>query len=333
MKSKSQRVSSVDVANVANVSQSTVSRVFSPNGHKVSEKTRKKVLAVAEELGYEPNIMARSMVVKRTRLIGLVYESMDNEFYIKTVDYFTKYFQENEYFVLLFKLAKGQNLEEQIQLAMRYNVDGLVITTAMISPESISWCLKLKDTPIFLFNRVSEGIELNSVCCRNYDGAYSVVEYLVNKGKKNLLFISGDKNASTNAEKESGFNDAVNRFGIKGRMIGDSFSYECGMKAGKEYVDGDYSDVDGVFCSNDYIAMGFYDYLRHNTDIEIPSGLALVGYDGIVDNINYPITTYRQPLETMIKETVRVLVGFNERPSNKTMHLSYSGEIVEKASV
>ncbi len=133
MKNKTKRVSSVDVAKAANVSQSTVSRVFSPNSHKVSEKTREKVLAVAEELGYEPNVIARSMIVNSTRLIGLVYESMDNEFYIKTIDYFTRYFQDNDYFVMLLKLGKGQSLEDQIQQALRYNVDGLVITTAMIS--------------------------------------------------------------------------------------------------------------------------------------------------------------------------------------------------------
>ncbi len=156
---------------------------------------------------------------------------------------------------------------------------------------------------------------------------------MVDKGKKNLLFVSGDKSASTNSEKESGFRDAVKRYGITGRIIGDSFSYECGMKAGKEFVEGAYSDVDGVFCSNDYIAMGFYDFLKHNTDIKVPDDLALIGYDGLVNNVNYPITTYRQPLKTMIRETVRVMVNSIDRPTNKTMHLSYLGEIIEKASV
>jgi len=124
--------SQIDVARLANVSQAAVSRTFT-QGASVSEETREKVMAAAKELGYRPNVIARSLIRKSTNIIGLVVMRFMNPFYSRMIRDFTRALQEQNYWTLLLNIAQNQELEKTLPMALQYQVDGLIITSTTLS--------------------------------------------------------------------------------------------------------------------------------------------------------------------------------------------------------
>ena len=132
--------SQIDVARLANVSQAAVSRTFT-KGASVSEETRTKVLAAAKELGYRPNVIARSLIQKSTNIIGLVVMRFTNPFYACMIREFTKALQEQGYWTLILNIAQAQELEETLPTALQYQVDGLIITSTTLSSSLAEECV------------------------------------------------------------------------------------------------------------------------------------------------------------------------------------------------
>jgi DNA-binding LacI/PurR family transcriptional regulator len=132
-------VSSVEVARLAGVSQAAVSRVFTP-GASVSDEMRQKVMAAAKQLGYRPNAIARSLNQRSTHMIGLVMVRFMNPFYARLLQEFTAKLQALGYWTLLLNIAHGDELEQALPLALQYQVDGLIITSAMLSSHLAEEC-------------------------------------------------------------------------------------------------------------------------------------------------------------------------------------------------
>ena len=126
---------SMDVARLAGVSQSAVSRVFTP-GASASPKTSEKVRKAAEELGYRPNSLARAMVSGRSRIIGLVVAYLNNQFYPEALEKLSKRLQERGYHVLVFMTAKTQgDVSDVIEEILDYQVDGIIAASVALSSE------------------------------------------------------------------------------------------------------------------------------------------------------------------------------------------------------
>ena len=124
-------VTSGDVAKLAKVSQSAVSRALTP-GASVSEKTREKVLKAANALGYRPNALARAMISGRSRLIAMLVAYLDNQFYPIVLEHMSRTLQGEGYQVLLFMTDPGTQ-DEVVQKILQYQVDGIVMASATLS--------------------------------------------------------------------------------------------------------------------------------------------------------------------------------------------------------
>ena len=122
---KKVKITSVEVANLAGVSQSTVSRAFTPESP-VAKKTREKVISIAKRFGYQPNAMARSLITRKSNMVGIVISNVTtNPFYPEVLDLLSRKFQENDHKVMLFSVHRDQNLDDILPQLLEYQVDGI----------------------------------------------------------------------------------------------------------------------------------------------------------------------------------------------------------------
>jgi DNA-binding LacI/PurR family transcriptional regulator len=300
----------------------------------VSEETRKLVLETAKRLGYRPSMIARSLNRQTTSIIALVVRNFSTHFYMEAIRLFSLLFQQRGYAIMLINVEDEKDGEERLLKALEYQVAGLVITSATLTSDLVERCLAYS-TPVFLFNRLSEGKRVNSVCCDNVAGGERVAEYLIERGHRKLVYVSGESSSSTNRDRRAGFFSRAEALGAGDIFVVDGdFSYRSGWAAAEMLFSSGRS-FDGVFCAADPIAMGFMDYVRQNTSYSIPRDFSVVGFDGITlpNENDYPLTTYRQPLRRMVEKTIQLM---NEKIENYTpdpVSYLFNGEIVELGTV
>ena len=153
------KTTSVEVAKLAGVSQSAVSRVFTP-GASSSKRTSEKVLKAAAKLGYRPNILARSLITGRTRIIGLVVAYLDNYFYPEAVELLSNALQKKGYHVLVFMASKtAGNIDDVLEEMLDYQVDGVIAASVAMSSDLAARC-NAAGVPVVLFNRAEENERL-----------------------------------------------------------------------------------------------------------------------------------------------------------------------------
>jgi DNA-binding LacI/PurR family transcriptional regulator len=326
------RVSSVDVAKHAGVSQASVSRTFSRKGN-VAEKTRQKVLEAAYELGYNPNAIARGLIQSSTNIIGVVMLRFMNPFYAFLLKEFTREFQRLGYVTMLLSIENEQELDDALPVALQYYVDGIIITSATLSSKMAESCMQT-GTPVVLFNRYTTIENVNSVRTDNVGGGRVVADYLVSRGHRRIAYVAGEKNSSTNQDREKGFRERLqeHRLEISNYAQGD-YTYDSGYAAAKELLqDGELPDA--VFCANDLMALGLMDAARYEFGLAIPDRLAVVGFDDIpmASWPAYKLTSYHQPVRRLVEETIDVLVRAIADIDAEVETKLISGELIERRS-
>lgn len=299
-------VTSMDVAKLANVSQSAVSRTFTP-GASVSEKTRERVMTAASELGYRPNALARSLISGRSRMIGLVIAYLENHFYSIVIEQLSRLLQSRGYHVLLFMTEPGQQ-DEVIQEILQYQVDGVVLASVTLSSHIAQECAAL-GVPVVLFNRYIPDSQASSVVSDNITGGRLLAELLITQGHQRIAFIAGQENSSTNMEREQGFTEGLAAAGITlcCRAVGN-YNFEDAAAAARAMLAE--SVPDAIFVANDHMAFAVMDVIRGEFGLRIPEDISVVGYDNVPEAgwPSYNLTTVEQPVEKMITATVDILL-------------------------
>lgn len=327
------RITSFEVAQLAGVSQSAVSRTFT-EGASVSKKTREKVLKAANKLGYSPNAIARSLITHRSNMIGIVMGDITNPFYPEVLEAFSAKLQAIDRRVLLFSVGRGQDVDEALPLVLAYQVDGIIVTSATLSSAMAEECAKT-GTPVVLFNRSVRGAEVCSVCCDNVEGGRMVANLLLDAGHRRLAFIAGKENTSTNVDRERGFFGRIeDRGGPEPlRDGGDDYTYDAGFSAAKRLLSLD-DRPDGIFCANDLVAMGAMDAARREIGLRVPEDVSIVGFDDISSAAwpSYDLTTVRQRVNLMIDKTIEALVAGAEDGRSVTMTVLIAGDLVVRGS-
>lgn len=312
--------SQIDVARLAGVSQAAVSRTFT-KGSSVSEETRQKVLDAAEQLGYRPNVIARSLIQKSTNIIGLVVRRFTNPFYARTIRDFTRLLQEQGYWTLLLNIAQSYELEEALPMALQYQVDGLIITSATLSSKLALECAR-SGTPVVLFNRYATDAHIHVVRCDNVEGGRMVADAFIDSGCQRIAFIAGEEASSTNRDRENGFVTRLSERGVPlvYRESAGDYNYESGYAAALRLLKA--SDrPDAIFCANDLIAMGVMDLARYTLALQVPQDLSVIGFDDIPSAAwpGYNLTTIQQPAEALVQSTVDVLLNAIQNPYEDTV--------------
>jgi DNA-binding LacI/PurR family transcriptional regulator len=323
--------SSVDVARLAGVSQSAVSRAFTP-GASISEEKRNLIYEAAVKLNYQPNVIARSLVSNSTKIIGVVMTRFSSPFYAGVLGDFTRRIQENGYSTLLLNVDNDKEVYEVLSTALQYQVDGLIITSANLTSKMVDSCMQ-STTPIVLFNRYSENNELSAVYCDGYDGGRMVADLLL-PAHRRFACIKGEVGSSTSRDRSSGFINRLSEVGIEDCIsVNADFSYDSGYMAAKELL-ARLDRPDAIFCVSDLMALGAMDAARNVFGLCVPEDLSIVGFDNIpmAGWHGYELTTAAQPSLKMVDATVDLLLKSIRNRSKDTVTLKMKTELILRKS-
>jgi len=325
-------VTSIDVAKLAGVSQPTVSRAFDPGGS-IAPETRSRVIAAARKLGYQPNVIARSLSTQRTNIIGIVMANLTSSlFYPNVLDILTTQLQTFGKQTLLFNIPPERPVDEILPTILGYQVDALVIVSTTPSTDIIHESTQ-NGTPVILFNRFAPETAANSICCDNVAGGRMAADLLLNAGHQRIAFLAGIAATSTNKMREQGFKDRLQERGQSCMFIErGGYTYESGHAAARRLLDRD-DPPDSIFCAADIMALGAMDVARYDLGIAVPDELSIVGFDDIpiARYPAYDLTTIRQPIEQMIDAAVSLITSNDESiPTGHTYLLP--GELVIRGS-
>lgn len=284
-----------------------MSRTFTP-GASVSDETRAKVLEAARKLNYRPNAIARSLIRRSTRIIGVVVMRLTKPFYARIIREFTRGLQAEGYWTLLFDIADEGEVEKTLPMALQYQVDGVVITSATLSSKLADEFART-GTPVVLFNRYASTGQAHVVRCDNYAGGRMVADAFVDAGHRRIAYIAGEEGSSTNQDRERGLVEGLQARGMRlwQRASGD-YSYEGGYAAARQLLQTS-EPPDAIFCADDLSAIGALDAARYEFGLRIPDDLSVIGFDDIPMAAwsSFSLTTIRQPFGDMVKATIQVL--------------------------
>ena len=332
-------VNSFDVARLAQVSQSAVSRTFT-KGASVSEATRARVLDAAYKLGYRPNAHARSLITGRSRIIGLVLSYLENLFYPVALQRLSERLQRDGYHVLLF-INHNPNADELVDEILQYHVDGIVLAASTLSSALARNCADA-EIPVVLFNRVmaanaANGVQsVSSVRSDNEAGGRALAEFLVAGGHRRIAYIAGNEESSTNLERERGFREglAESDLHIWARATGN-YDFAQARQAALSLFAAGRERPDAVFVASDHMAFAVMDALRFELGIRVPEDVSVVGFDNVpqAEWGSYRLTTFEQPVDTMIEATVGLLKErLGEERNGSARDLIVPGSLIVRES-
>ena len=324
------RAASVTAQHVADrlgVSQSTVSRAFS-NPETVSPQTRNRVLEAARSLGYQPNVIARSLITRRTNMIAVVIANLVDPFYPAILEELSRQIQVHGLQTLLFIAPDEARTDETLSSLLQYQVDGIVMASATLTSRMARVCAA-RDTPVVLFNRYVPGLKIRSVSCDNLRSGWNVAEYLAGTGHRRPLYVSGRSDATTSLDRLQGFTSAWKAMGVEecGHMDGGEYSYEAGYAAGRR-IAAQKARPDCVFFASDVMALGGLEALRQG-GVDVPQDISVVGFDD-VPLAHWPsadLTTVRIPVRDMVSATLEML-ALTEANSAPTKVKLFRGDLI-----
>ena len=312
MTQKKRTVTSLDVAERAGVSQSAVSRVFTP-GASFSSRMAEKVHRAANDLNYRPNILARSLITGKSRIIGVVVAYFENQFYPEVLELLTNALQSHDFHVLIFMANNLGDSEKIMEEILDYQIDGIILASVSISSQLASRC-QLAGIPVVLFNRDQDDRSVSAVTSNNYAGGRKVAELFLAAGHRRIAYIAGWEGASTQRDRERGFVDRLSESGSKlfAREVGN-FDREQSAAATRRLFSKE-QRPDAVFVANDHMAFGVLDTLRYEMGIRVPEDVSVVGYDDVplASWKAFNLTSVRQPAHQMVDKTVELLLTPNQ---------------------
>ncbi len=326
------RVTSYDVARRAGVSQSAVSRCFKP-GASVSKKMRVRVTKAAAELRYQPNLIARSLITRRSNMVAVVISQQTNLYYPEVLVQLSQRFSERGVRVLLFTLEHESDIDVMLDQIFQYQVDG-VVEAARLSGEQID-LIERRGIPFVFYNRSFKDRQVSSVCCDQIEGERWLVDRLVAAGHRSFGVISGPEDSAVSVERTQGALERLKELDVGSvTVVPGDYSYESGANGLLELKSRLGKLPDAVVCANDVMAIGCMDAARYRSGVKVPEDLSVVGFDGVgpAQWESYDLTTVRQPVGRMTEAAVSMILERVEQPEVPPEKRTFSGILVDGGS-
>lgn len=324
-------VTSRDVAELAGVSQATVSRVMS-SSPKLSPATKARVEAAMATLGYVPHAGAQAMKTRRTNTIGVVVADLTNPFYAEVLDELTRVLDVAGFRIVIWNAGGGSH-DDALKAISEHAVDGVIFTTATEDSLELQAALE-KDGPIVLINRVVESLDCDQVTSSNTEGGAAVADYLLAHDRTRVAFIGGTENASTSRDRGQGF---LGRMAERGHPVPEQFRFQCGFShdVSARVMDRLLNRADrpqAVFCANDHMAFGALDALRAN-QVQ-PHECWVIGYDDVdmAAWSSFSLTTVRQPSREMARIGAQLLVERIHSPDIASRRVNFHCDLIVRGS-
>ncbi len=314
MLEKKKQVTANDVAKMAGVSPSTVSRVIS-NNPRISEPTRRKVLKCMEELGYYPNANARSLAIKKTGTVGIIIPTtsedyFSNPFFAESLRGIIRGASKSGYDLLLStNTEKGEELKITKKFVRGSKVDGIILMTSKVDDECIEY-LKNIDFPFSIIGSTDDE-EINQVDNDNALAAYELTKHLIEIGRKRIAMIVGDINLVVSKKRIKGYKKALSEANIdfdENLLFSGSFDektgYDYGVKISKINP-----LPDGLIVADDLVAFGAVKAFE-DLEINIPKDIAVASFNNSVlaKHSNIPLTSVDINAFELGREAMNLLV-------------------------
>jgi DNA-binding LacI/PurR family transcriptional regulator len=298
--------SSTEVAKLAGVSQSAVSRTFTQGGS-VSERTRRKVIKATEALGYSPNILPKILQTNRSGLVAVVIGEMSNPYYAQILEAFCREIQSQGNRVVLCSVNHGEYVDDAIPMLASYRVDGIITAHPIWSEAAARRSEKLQ-VPIVLVNGRVRSNWVSSVCSDNLAASRDVANLFLQYGAKRFGYITGQETLA-DEERSTGFFNRLKEAGITNiqTAVGD-FHYEGGYQGALKLMKQS-GPPHAIFCANDMMAIGAIEAIRTELGLRIPQDVMIAGFDDIPSAAlkSYSLTTVRPDVEKIVQQAISIL--------------------------
>ncbi|PGN53193.1 LacI family transcriptional regulator [Priestia megaterium] len=322
-----------DVATKAGVSAATVSRIINNKGQATPE-TIARVHAIIKELGYKPNVVARSLTSRKSNTIALLVPTISNPFFPELARGVEDV--ANSHGLNIFLCNTDDEREKVsnylVSLRERY-VDGVIINSLNLTNEDLEE-LHSNGIPTITLDRTFSNHEFSSISVKHRIGAQLATKHLIDIGCKRIGLIRGPEDDFTAVQRMWGYRDYVKEFDWFDQSwiaLGD-FSVKSGYLCMKELFQR-HPDIDGVFASNDLMAIGLLK-AAHEWGRKVPDELAIIGFDGIdmSQYTNPPISTIKQPSYEMGKMAMEELLRLIRKPESDSNKIELDVELILRES-
>ncbi len=288
-----------DIAEKAKVSTATVSRALY-NGGYVKEDTRRKILKVAEELGYKKHKERKASKTK-TNVVGVIVSDITNPFFTQVVRGIEDVLNPVGYSLLL--CNADENVEKEtsyLKVLMNKKVDGVILTSAGGDHKTIKEIVR-RGMPVVLIDRLVDGLDTDGVIIDNVSGAYDATSHLISEGYRKIGIITGPLEIMTAKERFEGYTKALQDAGIEfdeNLVENGGYTQKGGYTAAKQLAERAHPDA--IFIANNVMTTGALLALKE-LKIKIPEEVGIVGFDDLewAPLMDPPLTTISQPIYTI----------------------------------
>lgn len=321
------------VAKLAGVSISAVSRTFT-EGASVSPKTREKVLAATRSLGYQPNALARSLMTKRTQMIGLICNNFDNPLFMEIFDLFTRRLQQYGRRPLLANLSGGIRPDLALEMLLKYRVDGVIVASSTLPPSFAVACANAGMPVVGAFGRPGSAASVPIVGADNVQGGRLAGDVLRARGYRNIAFLGGPQTATTTEDRIRGFRASLMVDGLEpcATVYAHSYCHEAGLSLMQQLIRN--GGVDAVFCGDDVLAMGAIDACRQ-AGANVPGDIGILGFNDMAMAAwpGYNLTTIHQPVPQIIGAAVELVLNAVDHADGTFEARTFECHLVERGTL
>lgn len=331
------KVTIADIARLANVSHMTVSRVLNEKGL-VAKETAERVRKIIDEVGYQPNLIARSLISKQSMLIGVSIprtESILDEYIAQVLSGVLTIIKDNNYRVMLFLVDLDREQDTlYVDIIRRNMIDGLLLFKTKVDDPKLTVLAKSGCSFVLInHKKIDEGY--NFIDTRNEQGAQIAVEYLYELGHRNIAFIAGSLNETNARDRLEGFRKAMKDFGHPCRdnciVYGDFNRDKAYNKVGKLLALEDRPSA--IFSSDDYMAIAAMQRIK-DAGLSVPKDIAVIGFDNIElsDHVQPALTTIQQPLQELGIKSMELLLDLINGRQKTPVHQFLDVKLIKRQS-
>jgi DNA-binding LacI/PurR family transcriptional regulator len=321
-----------DVAMRAGVSTAAVSRTFTA-GASVSAKTRSKVEKAADDLGYSPNMLARSLTTRRTQMVGLVSNNFHNPVFLQIFDLFTRVIQERGLRPLLVNLTDETDPARSVQFLRQYSVDGVIVASSHVT-DGFATAFREAGIPVVhAFGRAKASPTVSVVGIDNISAGRLAAETLIARGYRQLGFMGGPEGASTTQDRLLGFTAAANDSGLQvTSSFAGAYSFDAGRAEMQRLLQGPRAEA--YFCADDVLSIGALSAAAEAC-LQVPDDLGIIGLNDMEMSAwaNIALTTIHQPFELIVRSSIDLIVGNFDDPGRPPEVRLFPCHVVERRTL
>ncbi|QLE02432.1 LacI family DNA-binding transcriptional regulator [Galbibacter sp. BG1] len=328
------------IADILKVSRVTVTKALQDHPD-ISEETKSKIKKLADELGYIPNGVGRSLSLKRTGMIGVVIPKINHSFFSSVIEEMYQSAIELGYQIILMVSFEDEATElANVKSLLSMNVDGILIDSVSVNPPYKSFDLVVKHKkPLIYFDRKPLGINQPGVFFEDYELSYQLTKEMTNRGYQDILYMTGSQQINICYNRFEGFKKALKEAGLsieKSRIINTELDKKDAKKSFMKYINKGNKLPQAVVCVNDSVALGVY-LACEKLKISIPEDLGVFGFGHVRVSglVQPPLSTVKLNFKEASRSAIQKLSYLIKEGSQDSVieNQVFNGEVIYRGSI